>query len=411
MSREFSFTQLQPFDHCPRRYKFRYVERTPVPRRLSPELVLGQVVHKVLQKLYESGADGVLAPKDLMLEMYQAEWDRYDPATICLSKQLYTIDDYQRLGREMLERHYDRYQPFRQGDLLGTEARLRCQLPNSGFVLRGDIDRFWKREDGVVEICDYKTGHNIPQRNDPSYILQMGIYQLLLEANFPQFKKIELAQHFLRRDEIVRCELSDEELDQLREQLRALMWRIDDSVRLDDFPTNEGPLCDYCDYRLLCPAKRHQVLLEGEDTAGEATPVDAEACRRLADRYIELYDQGKEIELGLEALKEEFKHLVRTLNLTTFEGNRGQVKVAVRHEEKFITKSDDDRKFAQLSQLARQLGLEEFFKLEGRALMKEAYALRRLTPAQMESLEPFVVAAESWRTSVKRTSDNSGDDT
>ena len=56
----------------------------------------------------------------------------------------------------------------------------------------------------------------------------------------------------------------------------------------------------------------------------------------------------------------------------------GEVTVKRQTREKFITKSDDAKRFAELSFLVRQFELDDYFSLDGTALMKEIYSKRRL---------------------------------
>ena len=394
MSRMFSYSKLNMFTACPRQYRFHYIDKIPVEKTSSANLVLGDVVHRVLRRLYQCGADGVLIPPDEMLKLYDKEWEAYDRSTIVAGQEYYAIDDFIRLGRDMLNKHYEAFQPFDQGELMGTEAYLTYEIPGTDFNLRGYIDRYWRRDDGLVEICDYKTGQTVANPHDKAFFYQMGIYQLMVQQARPDIEEVELAQYFLRRNEVVRYRMRPDELDMINEELRTLIVTVLDATRLDDFPTKEGWQCDYCDFRLICPAKRHELLLNGEieeKSPAERTPED---IYRLASRFIEVDREEKRLKTEKVGLKEELADIARQQGLSSLQGEKGTVKVSIRRSEKFITKTRDEEKFHQLNRIVRSLPLDEFLVVDTRALMKEGYAPKRLDTTTLEALKPFVIEEE-----------------
>nr|MBP7708741.1 PD-(D/E)XK nuclease family protein [Candidatus Pacearchaeota archaeon] len=49
-------------------------------------------------------------------------------------------------------------------------------------------------------------------------------------------------------------ERTKEQLDQLTSSVVEQIKKIEEATKNNDFPTNVGPLCNYCLYRHLCPA-------------------------------------------------------------------------------------------------------------------------------------------------------------
>jgi len=408
MPRKFSFSKLTEFDNCPLKYKLHYIDRISVVKRYSPELILGQAVHHVLSQLYQAGADGVLIPEDDAIKAYHTQWGKYPVELIVPSRDFYTVDDYIRLGEEMLRKHYGAYQPFREGTLLGSEMGLSYNIPDTDFALQGYIDRLVRRDDGVVEICDYKTSQHVSRPSDTSFRVQMGIYQLMVEQNYP-YKEIEVCQHFLRRDEIVRHRMTEEELDVLQEELKTLIWAVIDAERLDNFPAREGWMCNFCDFHSHCPTKRHQLALEGELDEDEPPVPSADQIKEMTDRYLELDRQAKSAKTEMDSLKQEFRRLADTEGLQKLIGDTGELKITLSRSEKFVTAYRDGKRFARLSQLARAMDLEAYFKLDGNALMKEVVRKHRLTEEQMAELAEFIESDESMRVVTKHTPDSRED--
>ncbi len=394
----YSHSALKTFRDCPRKFKFQYIEKPAIPKRVGAEAYLGSAVHRVMQVLYQRGNDGVMVPLDDALKLYHAEWAKVDKELVDVSVEFMGVDDYIRNGAEMIRRHYERYQPFRPGVLLGAEMSLTFNLPGTPFKLRGIIDRIVKREDGSVEICDYKTGKNLPRPTDPDFFYQMGIYQLAVMQHYPQFTDIEVAQYFLKMNEEVRLRLREDDLDKLTEDIRQVVLAIAHANKLDEFPVSESTLCRYCDYYALCPAKRHQQMIEECPDDPQAAPRQA---YDKASEYIVKYALSKELAAEMDALREDLTRLADELKVSKFAGAGGEISLATKKEEKFVTKTDDPQAFSDLSETARQLGLDIFFKLDGAALMKEAVLKKRLDPSAIEKLAPFVRCKESTTLRVK----------
>lgn len=395
MPSTYSYSALRTFRTCPRKFKFQYVDKVDIPKKVTADTYLGNVVHRVLAKLYRLGSDGIVYPLDDMITLYRGYWEKVEREFISLTDDYHTVDDYIRIGQQMLVKHYEQYQPFNQGTLLGTELHLRLALPDPPFKFTAIIDKLWKRDDGVIEICDYKTGQRLVRPQDEDFLYQMGLYQLAVQENYPQFETIELAQYLLRLDEVVRYRMRPDELDRLTEEIRAAVVETIQAERLDDFPPKEGYLCTYCDYFDFCPAKRHQLTLDkdkGEKEGSEETP--EEKAYALATKFIEVNRRKKELEAEHASLRSEIIEAAKELNVTKLTGAAGTVHIALSRKEEFVTKTEDSRAFAELSHLARQLDLDEYFVLDGKALMKELYQKQRLSEQQLKKLQAFVVEKE-----------------
>ncbi len=407
MSTTYSHSRVGCFETCPQQYKFKYVEKPDVPRRETPDTYLGRAVHSVLQTLYKAGDDSVLVPLEEATKEYHRYWSRGNLSRMVVLSEHYTVDDYIRLGETMLKRHYEKYQPFNQGQLLGSELRLRFELPGTPIKFLAIVDKLWRRDDGTIEITDYKTGKNLPSPGDARFVSQMGLYQLAVQASYPQFEKIELAQLFLRQDEVVSCELREDQLDELTERLRTQVQEIENAIRLDSFPTKESRMCDYCDFVTVCPAKRHARKLEADD---DDDRTETERLRNLADMFLERNDEFKALKAELETLKSELKEAASTHGYDRIAGTKGDVTIKLTTTEKFITKTKDAAAFADLNHVVRELGLDDYLTVDATALMKGIYSKRRLSDEQLASLSRFVTETTTARISAKWREDRERED-
>ena len=406
MPRTYSHNSLSTFRDCPRKFKFQYIEKPDIPRKLTADTYLGTAVHRVLAQAYKVASNGALLPLEKALGDYMAEWEKPERKYISVVNENLTVDDYIENGRKMLVRYYDKHQPFNQGVLLGAEMYLRFTLPGTEFPFMAIVDRLWKDADGVVQIIDYKTGSRLPQGGrDPVFLNQMGLYRLGVAEKYPQFEEVELAQYFLKLDEVISYRPEPDQLDELAERLRGEILDILQAERLDNFPTQEGGHCTYCDYFGLCPAKRHKRILEQEEGAGGEEKNTMETASALAERYIELDARLKELKAEHQALKEDIITAAEELSLDKLYADSGEVTVKRSRSEKFITKSADPQAFAELSHLARSWQLDEHFELNTRTLMKDVYLKKRLEPERLEQLKGFVVESEEPRVTIRKKRD------
>ena len=408
MSMSYSYSSLGSFRNCPRQFKFGKIDKVKVPRKVNIEAYLGNVIHRVLQQLYNRGANNKLMPLEDALKFFDEEIEKVDRENIAVISDYLGIDDYLEQGREMLTNHYEKYKPFDQGTQYGTEATLRFNLPGTNFNFIAKIDRLWKNENGKIEICDFKTGKSLPRTDDINFFHQMGLYQLAVMKNYPMLEEIEVAQYFLRFGEVVRDIITPDRLEILVEDIKQEIFAIQDAIKFDNFPANESPLCNYCDYFNLCPAKRHKIFLEKDDES------DNRDKQKLAfdktTEYLDKYIQSKTLKAELDALKDDLGKLSVDLDQTKFEGKGGSVKVSCKTDEKFITKSRSESDYADLTALAWELGLDNYFTINARSIMKEVYKKNLLEPEQMEKLKKYIIIEESVRVSPKVNKDYDPDE-
>jgi len=393
----YSFSSLDTYHVCPRKFKYVYVDRVRAVPTVMADTYLGSAVHRVLRLLYELGADGILLSREDAVKEYLKQWEKLDRDQITVESEYYTVDDYIRIGQDMLVRHWERFKPFNKGTLLGAELNLTFQLPGTPFNFKCYVDRLWRREDDTVEICDYKTGQHLAQPSDRRFFYQMGIYQLAVQTHYPQCNEIEVAQYYLRRDTIVNHRLRPDELDLLNEQLRLAVVETIQASRNDNFPAREGNHCSYCGFQQMCPAKAHRHLLEQEESAENQGQDSAQTLKEITDEFLSKYAQEKRVSAELEGLREKLVEAAKRHGMSRLDGNLGKVTVSVSRGGEFVTKTSDGEAFAELSALARQLGLEEYFKLDTRSLLKEVYHKQRLPEDQLKRLEEFMVDRERER--------------
>lgn len=131
-------------------------------------------------------------------------------------------------------------------------------VPGVGEVpLSGKLDRLDMREDGTVEVIDYKTGkvrseneiRGLTKTSDGGYYRQLVFYKLLLDKD-GRFKMSNGALHFVEPNEKGKCiirrfTITDAEVAELEQKLIEAAQAIADGSAFTSPCDSET--CDYCD--------------------------------------------------------------------------------------------------------------------------------------------------------------------
>ena len=277
----YSHSRLSCFEQCPRRFRYRYLDKLPVTAE-SIEAFVGKRVHAVLQRLYEFVSEGRIPPLPRVLDRFRRSWEeQYDPARVRIVRTGGAVEEYQRVGERCLQNFYRRHYPFDRDETLGIETHLRFSLdPGGRYRLQGFVDRLCRAPDGALEIRDYKTGRWVPRQEALDRDRQLALYQLGLGTRFGGASPVRLVWEYLQRNQLRVSTRSPEQLETLRQDTMALIDRVEVER---DFAARPGALCAWCEFRELCPEGERearargaralpQAAAAGGDSQGGATP-------------------------------------------------------------------------------------------------------------------------------------------
>ena len=72
----YSYSRLNTFDSCPRKYHYQYVAKIKLEERPEGiEAFLGSRVHDALEKLYREHSNGKTMTKAGLVASFQDEWE------------------------------------------------------------------------------------------------------------------------------------------------------------------------------------------------------------------------------------------------------------------------------------------------------------------------------------------------
>lgn len=247
----FSHSKLSSYQQCPQKYKFRYVDEIPPPIR-SIELHLGDSVHRALEKLYADARAGQIAGVDDLLKSFQQKWDEGFSADLRIVRARTTAQTYLEMGSKMLSDYHWSFHPFTQNTTLELEEKFLFPVSDR-HEMRGIIDRLARNNDGSLEIHDYKTSRRLPDATQVSNDVQLALYEIAIRHRWPETQNISLIWHYLAFDKQITITKTTEQLETVK---RSTLDQIHTIEAATSFPTHVTPLCDWCEYKEMCPAMK-----------------------------------------------------------------------------------------------------------------------------------------------------------
>ena len=239
------------FKQCPLLYRFRAVDRLPSPP--SPVAARGTLVHAVLERLFDAPA--AMRTPEAAVELIGPQWDRLVEAEPDLAAMLrddaeLTSDGWFADAARLVERWFTLEDPTR---LEPAERELYLEVDVDGLTLRGYVDRLDVAPDGAMRVVDYKTGRAPSELFEGKALFQMKFYALALWRSRGEIPRM-LQLVYLGNGEIVRYEPDEHDLEALERNLKAVWQAIERAARTGDWRPRTSRLCDWCEFRDLCPA-------------------------------------------------------------------------------------------------------------------------------------------------------------
>ena len=238
-----SYSQIDTFNTCPRQYRFRYLQRIPIPPSAAQSF--GSSLHQALRDFYQAVKEGKKPTKEDLLKFLDQNWLAEGYTSKSHEKRM------KKEGKQMLKNFYEQ----------GYYPQIPPKSLEQNFVVKispylkvgGKIDRVDEIE-GKLEIIDYKTGKVWEQKKiDES--LQMTVYALAAIDKGIYNKKPEeviLSFYFLKAGEKKSTRRNKKQLEEAKKELLAKAKEIEKSP----FDPRPSQMCEFCEYQLLCEAWR-----------------------------------------------------------------------------------------------------------------------------------------------------------
>ncbi len=249
----YSHSKLSTFEQCKLKYKFRYIDKIIPKIEKSIEAHLGSSVHSTLEWFYNKlkSHEGNSFPEvDDLIKKYAEIWkEEFNPKMVIV-KPGKTHEDYFNKGIHFLLDYYFQNKPF-DDNTIDIEKKIYIDL-DENTKLVGFIDRLvHDLERDTLEIHDYKTSNSQPRHNHGEQDRQLALYSIAIKEKFGEDKPVKLIWHFLAHNQKVVSKRTNEQLKQLKKETLELIKEIESTTH---FPPNKSVLCDWCEYKDICPA-------------------------------------------------------------------------------------------------------------------------------------------------------------
>ena len=136
--------------------------------------------------------------------------------------------------------------------------------------------------DGAMRVVDYKTGRSPSELFEAKALFQMKFYALVLwriHGTIPALLQLV----YLGNGEVVRYSPDERDLLAVERNVRAIWDAVANAARTGDWRPRTSKLCDWCDFKDLCPAwggtppplpQGAGLLALDPARSGEAVPAD-----------------------------------------------------------------------------------------------------------------------------------------
>ena len=393
----YSFSQINLYNQCPKKYQFRYIDWLERGFETSPDLILGTSVHWALERLYQQISILNTPIKADVLWKFHELWNNSiaDAGEKLIYKGDQHEDDYLRRWEKYLEAYYDKYSPFKDTTVVATESILNFSLDKDNSSenkqFRWIIDRLDKDSDGNFIINDYKTNKKLPPEWDDEYREQLTLYAYWVQQKYWKYlKNIKARILYLHFDITDEWNITQEAIDSVVLKYTSAINNIENSrfeynmwVK-NAFPTNQNAYCKYCEYQNVCPLWQH---LNIEDEIVNWWELWDTTIKKLIDQYAEYSQKVTEANKEKEAIKEIIIEYAQKKELEQLFWEK--YKLSVSKTDNYSAKDIEElRQLLQKKNLMDDAIDIPYYKLN--ALVKD----QKLTP---EEIKNYLNKKDSWR--------------
>lgn len=213
---KYSFSKLDLFKQCKRKYKYRYIDKLSGDLIL-PALVKGKRVHSLLEHFGSDFKPDFKATESELQEVYDI-YNRFIKSN---------------LGKEILApRSVREFHIKFDSDLKPTFLKPKFE----GYIDRVNVG-------DSIELIDFKTGKFKESQNYD----QLSIYATWFLQKYPKFKSVKLRYVYVEHLKENTMDFSD--FESVKNKVLNTIKQIESESAFD---RNITPLCDYCDFKSIC---------------------------------------------------------------------------------------------------------------------------------------------------------------
>jgi putative RecB family exonuclease len=229
-----SFSRLDTFQQCPRKYRLRYVDKAPTGR--ADALEFGTILHAVLETVINAlvkAAHVGEIPAKMVEDEYRDEWARRELTERSLYEE----------GLTILRQWCERFGHMQEGQVLATEQSFKMQL--GGRAMTGIIDRIDRIDESTIRVVDYKTSRAWML---PDQSMQLAIYGTAAKSLY-KAERVQVAFDMLRHNQLIACDITAAQMDASAEWAHVLAEQMENAT---EYAPRLNTFCHWCDYKRGC---------------------------------------------------------------------------------------------------------------------------------------------------------------
>ncbi len=380
----YSHSRLGTFEQCPLKFKFHYIDKLETEIEQSVEAFLGSMVHEVLEKLYKDLMHQKLNSLKELIAYFNELWEKNWTEGIMIVRDGYNEENYRKMGEKFITDYYNRFKPFDQDKTIAVEKRIVLEIAE-GYKIQGYIDRLSCEGDTYV-IHDYKTSGSLMTQDYADKDRQLALYAIAVKELYKDCKKVKLMWHFLAFDKDVVSGRTDSQLEELKGEVVQLIKQIE---KEKDFKSRMSALCDWCEFRPLCPNFKH--LYELKDKTPEQFKADDGV--KIVNEYSKAYAEAKEKEAELEALKQKLVDYAKQKNVDMVYGS--DVKAIVKTYPRLSFPKKNDPRQKEFFETIKQIGLWDKLAIADVYELAKMVNKGQVPDELMKLLEEFIEKGET----------------
>lgn len=251
-----SFTRVNAWLTCPRRFKYRYIDEAD-EERTSAALILGSAVHEAVELFMKGLKDGQPATEDEVLGAFDLAFT--DAANLAEEMDVPVnwgksgFHDQAEKGAEMLRVFLDKVD--RDINVIAVEQAFEIEL-EPGRNVSGYIDLILQDKERIL-VVDIKTSSSSYGKDRLDYDLQPTTYVAAAEQMYDAEGKVDFEYWVLTKTKkpafriypVVRDE-------QDRNELIEAFHEVEAASIFGVFPRMRGWMCFGCEFRDRCNSDR-----------------------------------------------------------------------------------------------------------------------------------------------------------
>ncbi len=254
---ELSFSAIETFNLCPRKYYYNYILK--LPRKDWPWLVFGTFVHLSLEKfhnyvIFHKKRNREIDYSSLMIRAYKSA-SRVYGRKAKKDKSYQVTKEQKEKAKVILSEHLEKVIK-NPPNVFFVEKGFRIKIGN--FVIRGYIDRVDKIGENIYEVLDYKTSsksYNV----DKNYQLSLYAYalkRLLSRTDLEIVKKLD----FIKLGSENKSKYKDSDDAAVEQYVVKSGTEIINSRRNlkkeEEWKAVDNSFCKFCDFKERCYEQR-----------------------------------------------------------------------------------------------------------------------------------------------------------